>query len=194
MKKRHQMNIRFAEEEDSRALLSIYAQYINTPITFENVLPAEAEFAERIKSIKSIYPYLLCEEDGKAVGYAYAHRQKERAAYAWNVELSVYINREHVSRGIGKKLYAAMIENLKLQGVKTAYAGITLPNIKSVALHHSFGFRQLGVYRNTGYKCGKWHDVAWFEKTLSPYAEAPEPVKPVRQLDQEQLGKIMGAQ
>ena len=102
------MKIRFAEERDSETLRKIYGQYIDTPVTFECELPGEREFAERIRNIAAFYPYLVCEEAGRILGYAYAHRQKERAAYQWNAELSVYLDQAAVSRGIGKKQYRAL--------------------------------------------------------------------------------------
>ncbi|MBQ4132137.1 MAG: N-acetyltransferase, partial [Desulfovibrionaceae bacterium] len=101
------MLIRFAEPGDSAALLKIYNQYMATPVTFEYVLPSTEEFAERIASISKDYPYLVCEcRDGKVVGYAYAHRALLRAAYQWNAEMSVYLDRNFTSRGLGKRLYA----------------------------------------------------------------------------------------
>lgn len=169
------MTVRFARAEDVPALLSVYAQYIDTPITFETDLPSEAEFRARVEEICAFYPYLVLEEEGKIVGYAYAHRQMERAAYGWNAELSI----AHLSRGVGKKLYSALMEICALQGIKTVYAGVTLPNEQSEGLHEALGFRRLGVYCNTGFKNGAWHDVAWFEKQISPYDAPPSPVRPI---------------
>ena len=131
------MIVRFATPNDSLELLKIYKQYIDTAITFECTLPTEQEFRERIEGIIKEYPYLVCEDDGKIVGYAYAHRHMERGAYGWNAELSVYIDRSFTSRGIGKELYIKLIELLKLQGIKNLYAGITVPNKKSEKLHTS---------------------------------------------------------
>ncbi|MGC4019935.1 MAG: GNAT family N-acetyltransferase [Muricomes sp.] len=171
------MLIRFAAAEDSAELLKIYAQYINTPITFEYSLPTEQEFAQRITEISKSYPYLVCEEDGQIVGYAYAHMYGEREAYKWNAELSVYIDETCTSKGLGKRFYHILIEILKLQGMKTVYGIVTVPNGKSEKLHHSMGFHHLGTYHSGGYKNGKWHDVALFEKSISPYDL--EPVSPV---------------
>ena len=143
------MKLRFATEKDCRALLAVYAQYIDTAITFECRLPSEEEFAGRIRAITRDYPYLACEERGRIVGYAYAHRQKEREAYQWNAELSIYIGRGFTSGGLGRGLYGALMELLRLQGVKTVYGGVTLPNARSEGLHRALGFRLLGVYHNT---------------------------------------------
>ena len=159
------MIFRFATVQDSATLLEIYAQYIETPITFECALPTEQAFADRIHRIVQEYPYLVWEDDsGRVLGYAYAHRQMERAAYQWNAELSIYLDRAHTSQGWGKKMYLALMDLLALQGVKTVYGGVTIPNEKSERLHACLGFQRLGTYHNTGYKCGRWHDVAWFEK------------------------------
>ena len=185
------MKIRLAVLEDSGALRNLYAQYIDTPVTFEYVLPTQIEFAGRMQSSMEQYPYLVCEEAGRIVGYAYAHRYMERAAYQWNAELSIYLDKNFTSRGLGKKLYAALIELLKLQGIKTVYAGVTLPNVKSEGLHRALGFQQLGIYHHTGYKCGKWHDVAWFAKSISSCERQPEPVTPFSSVPKKQITALL---
>lgn len=119
---------RFAAPADSAALLKIYGEYLDTPITFECALPSEAEFAGRIAAVGREYPYLVCLEKGRIVGYAYAHRQAERAAYQWNAELSVYLDRSCTSRGLGRRLYGALIDILRLQGIRTVYGCVTVPN------------------------------------------------------------------
>lgn len=173
------MSIRFATADDAASLLAIYAQYIDTAITFECTLPSEEEFAHRILEISSEYPYLVSEEDGRIVGYAYAHRLKEREAYQWDAELSVYLDRSFTSKGLGKRLYGLVIDILKLQGIKTVYGVVVVPNEKSERLHESLGFSRIGVYHNTGYKCGKWHDVVWYDKQIAPYDDEPEPIVPI---------------
>lgn len=177
------MKLRFAVPEDAKALLRIYAQYIDTNITFEYVLPSEEEFVERICSFLQVYPYLVCEENGRIVGYAYAHRLQERAAYQWNAELSIYIDRDARSHGLGRRMYTALMALLRLQGVKTAYAIITQPNERSERLHEAMGFARIGVMHSTGYKNGEWHDVAYFEKALAPYENDPRPVVPISEID-----------
>ncbi|CAK7040987.1 MAG: Phosphinothricin N-acetyltransferase [Desulfovibrio sp.] len=177
------MHIRFVTPADVPALRTIYARYIDTPITFEYTLPSETEFAARIAAISGEYPYLVCEEHGVILGYAYAHRHMERAAYQWGAELSVYLDTNATSKGLGKKLYAILIEILALQNVKTVYGGVTMPNAKSEALHASLGFHVLGTYRNAGYKNGQWLDVAWFEKEIGPYDANPPPFIPLCAID-----------
>lgn len=185
------MKIRFAQAADSPALLQIYAQYIDTPITFECTLPSEAEFAGRIREAAAFYPYLVCEEKGRVIGYAYAHRQMERAAYQWNAELSIYLSRADTARGIGRRLYSVLIELLQMQGIKTVYGGVTVPNPKSEGLHEAMGFRRLGTYRSTGFKCGRWQDVAWSEKQIAPYDPAPKPVCPIHAVAPEAIAAVL---
>ena len=177
------MSIRLARPEDVSALLAIYGQYIHTPITFEYELPSREEFARRLSSVLERYPYLVWEEAGTVSGYAYAHPERERAAYQWNAELSIYLDEHAVSRGIGRRLYAALMDLLALQGLKTVYGSVTQPNPASEGLHQAMGFRRLGVHRNTGYKNGAWHHVIWFEKALAPYDSQPVPPRPFPQLD-----------
>ena len=164
------MLIRPVTPADAAEILKIYSPYIlNTPITFETEVPTLEEFTERIERIKSSYPYLVCEIDGKVIGYAYAAKHRERAAYQYSVEVSVYIDSDHHGKGFGKALYESLFEALKSYDYYTACACITLPNEKSVRLHKAFGFREIGTFHNVGYKAGKWLDVAWFEKPLKDY-------------------------
>ena len=176
------MHIRFADPGDAAACLAVYAQYIDTSITFETVLPSEAEFSGRIRSYGAVYPWLIAEEDEHVLAYAYAHRAQERAAYDWNAELSVYVSRDAAGRGLGTKLYTVLLALLQKQGVRTAYGVVTMPNDASSALHQKLGFRVLGTYRNTGYKNGRWRDVVWFEKPIGSFTDEPQPLVPIPQL------------
>ena len=185
------MIIRLATVNDSTELLKIYAQYIDTPITFECSIPTENEFEKRIANITEEYPYLVCEEEGKIFGYAYAHRHMEREAYQWNAELSIYIDSNFTSKGVGKILYLTLMELLKLQGIKTVYGCVTVPNEKSEKLHTTLGFKQIGTYHNTGYKCNKWHDVSWFEKAIAPYDENPKDFVPISKISEDKIRAII---
>ena len=176
------MKLRFADEHDASACLAIYAQYIDTSITFETALPSEAEFAGRIRSYGAVYPWLVAEEDGKILAYAYAHRAQERAAYDWNAELSVYVSKDASGMGLGTKLYRALLDLLRKQGVRTAYGVVTMPNDASAALHRKLGFQLLGTYHNTGYKNGRWRDVVWFEKHIGSFDGVPERLRPIGQI------------
>lgn len=184
------MKIRFAQPEDAEKLLNIYGQYMDTPVTFEYNLPTVEEFARRITQITEVYPYLICEQDKQIIGYAYGHRAMERAAYQWNAELSIYLHQDFTSKGLGKKLYTQLIEMLKLQGIRNVYGCVTVPNEKSERLHLSMGFQKLGIYHNTGYKCGKWHDVVWFEKQIQSY-DRPKPICSVHEISAERLKNIL---
>lgn len=184
------MKIRFATEKDNSALLRIYSQYIDTPITFEYTLPTQEEFARRIKNITDNYPYIVCEKEDKIVGYAYAYRQMKREAYQWNAELSIYIDRDFTSAGLGKKMYRILMEILKLQRIKTVYGGVTLPNEKSEKFHSSLGFEQIGTYHKTGYKCKKWYNVTWFGRQIASYDKDPKPILSINEIEEEKIKSI----
>lgn len=175
--------LRFATLDDAAALLAIYAPYIGTPVTFEYTVPSLADFRGRIETISGDYPYLVWEEDGVILGYAYAHRHMERAAYQWNAELSVYLDGYARGRGLGTKLYAALIELLKLQGIRNVFGCVTLPNERSEALHRAMGFELVGKYSMAGYKNDRWRDVGWFQKQIAAYDDPPAPLVRFRDID-----------
>ena len=179
------MKLRFASPEDVPALLAIYEHYISTVITFEYALPSQEEFARRVSSVSKEYPYLAAEENGVLLGYAYAHRIAERAAYGWGAELSVYLHPDAAGKGLGTRLYRALMELLRLQGVRTAYGLVASPNPASEGLHAALGFRVMGVQRKAGYKNGRWIDLLWFERAIASYDPDPAPLIPVSNLPQE---------
>ena len=182
------INFRFATVEDAGKILEIYKPYVeNTTITFEYDVPALEEFKNRIKNILTNYPYIVCEYENKILGYAYAHKVWMRAAYQWDAELSVYIDKEYMGNGLGKKLYKILIEILKLQNVVNVYGCVTYPNEKSDRLHESFGFKRVGIFENAGYKFGKWIGGTWFHKAISEYKENPEKLKKISQIDKEKI-------
>ena len=185
------MKIRFATESDALALLEIYNQYIDTTVTFEYVLPSEAEFQRRIHEFSELYPYLVCEEEGKIIGYAYAHRAFERAAFQWDAEVSIYLDKDARGKGLGKRMYAVLLELLKEQGVITVYSLISTPHPRSEKLHLDMGFELIGVHKNTGYKAGKWCDISWYQLLLHEYVAAPVPITSIHELDSEKVKEIM---
>ena len=139
--------IRLATPDDGAGILSIYAPYIeNTSFTFETEVPSVEEFAERIRNYLINWPWLVCETDGKITGYAYAIRYRERTAYQWCTESSIYIHDDFQKAGIGKALYTALFEILRQQGVRNVYAVINLPNEKSVVFHENLGFSYFATY------------------------------------------------
>lgn len=180
------MPIRFAVPGDCAAMLAIYAPYIDTTITFEQTVPAQEEFLSRIVTVQREYPWLVWEEDGKILGYAYAHKFAERVSYRPSAELSVYLDLTVRGRGIGKKLYRALFSILVLQNVKSVYGIVTTPNERSEAMHLALGFERAAKLKNVGYKDG-WRDVSWFCKQLGAYEEPLEPFRPIGALDAAQL-------
>ena len=170
--------LRLATADDADALLAIYAAYIDhTAITFEYEAPSRGEFAGRIRTIVAQLPWLVHEQDGRVTGYASRHR--DRVAYQWSVETSVYIHPDCHRQGIARSLYETLFALLRQQGYHNAYAGITLPNPKSEQFHQSMGFAPVGVYQKVGYKLGRWHDVGWYHLTLQPHADKPVAPRPV---------------
>ena len=145
--------------------------------SFEEIAPDAAELARRIQRVSARYPWLVAEEHGALAGYAYACEHRERAAYRWTCEVTIYLGEDFRGRGIGKRLYGALFDLLARQGLRTALAGITLPNDASVGLHESCGFEPVGVYRGVGYKRGRWHDVGWWQLAL-PGARGDPPAEP----------------
>jgi phosphinothricin acetyltransferase len=186
------MLLRPARMEDGAALCAIYRPYVmETAITFICKEPTAESFSEKIKSLIPQYPFIVCEENGKALGYAYASALRPHDAYQWDAELSVYVDRNLHGRGIGRKLYAALLELLKVQGYQTVYGVISLPNEKSLALHAAFGFETLGVFPKSGHKLGRWHDIIWLQKTLGEFPENPVPPTPFSKLSPETIQKVL---
>jgi L-amino acid N-acyltransferase YncA len=168
---------RDATEADAAGIQAIYAPIVmDTVISFETEPPSVDEMAGRIRTVTASHPWLVAVDPSAQdmiTGYAYATRHRERAAYAWSVDVSVYVAASYRSRGIGKKLYHALFERLAALGYVNAFAGVALPNEASVALHASVGFDPVGIYRHVGFKHGAWHDAAWFQRLLRPLPLAP---------------------
>jgi phosphinothricin acetyltransferase len=161
------VSIRQAVVADASRAAEIYAPYVNdTAISFEESPPTGHDFAGRIERCLSRWQWLVAEAGGAVVGYAYGSEHRARAAYRWSVEVSVYVDREFHRRGIGRALYERLLADLTERGFCHAYAGTTLPNDSSVELHTAMGFTPIGTFRDVGWKFGRWHDVAWFQKTL----------------------------
>ena len=160
--------IRFADPaRDAAAILDLYAPYIEkTAITFETEVPSLKSFTQRVADIAAHFPYLLLEVDGELAGYAYAHRQAERAAFAWNAELSIYLKESFAGRGLGRPLYSLLEELLAMQGYVNFYGVITGSNAVSIALHEKMGYRLIGRHEHTGFKFGQWHDTVWLHKRV----------------------------
>lgn len=169
--------IRLATPQDAEGIRRVYAPFAHTPVTFEEEEPTPDEFQHRMEGILAFYPGLVACRNEHIVGFAYAHRQSDRAAYDWNAELSVYLSPDASHHGLGSALYEALLSLLSLQGIRCAYARVTIPNPASERLHARFGFDTMGVQRNAGFKCGAWRDVAWFTKQTGAFDA--EPAKPI---------------
>lgn len=162
--------IRTGKVEDVPRLTEIYNYYVEkTATSFDigkhNVNDRKVSWFPKY-SPTGIYRLFVAELDQVVVGYSTSGQFRERAAYASSVETSIYLDKSYFRRGVGSKLYDTLLSSLDEAGVHRAYGGVTLPNAGSVALHKKFGFREVGVYREVGYKFGKYHDVCWFEKEI----------------------------
>ena len=173
-----QMHIRLASADDADGIRTVYAPFVDTPVTFEEEAPSFETYRERIVRICEKYPCLVAEEGGRIVGFAYAHELRERIAFQWNAELSVYLAHAAQGQGVGSRLYAALIELLRLTGIKAVYGVVTSPNAASERLHHAFGFALMGVQPHAGFTCGAWHDVSWYVREIAPFEDAPAPPVP----------------
>jgi len=174
--------IRYADPRlDAGACAAIYGPYVDGAGTsFEEHPPSAADFAARIERVSAHYPWIVAERDGEVAGFAYASAHRERPAYRWSAESSVYIHADHQGRGVGRELYGTLIDLLRRQRLEVVCAGITLPNETSVRLHESCGFELVGTYRRIGFKAGAWRDVSWWQLFLGPQSDGspPEPLGP----------------
>ena len=169
---------RTAAPADAKALLAIYTPYVEqTAITFEYDVPTLEEFTSRIQTTLRKFPYIIAEEDNEILGYAYASPFKERAAYGWSVETSIYVKQNQRKKGIGRLLYDRLEEILKKQGVLNVNACIGYPQIEdeyltqdSVRFHEKLGYSMVGTFHKCGYKFGRWYDMVWMEKFIGEHA------------------------
>ena len=160
--------IRFATEADIPAILDIYGPYVlNTCYSFEYTVPTLEEFTQRFREITQQFPWLVWEEKGKVLGYAYGSAPFSRAAYQWSAESSIYLAPQAQGKGIGRKLYEALEEIMKTQGYRKTYAIITTANEASLAFHKAVGFRFVANMPECGYKLGQLHGITWLEKILN---------------------------
>jgi L-amino acid N-acyltransferase YncA len=179
----HMANIRLATPEDGAAVADIYAPYCDgSAVSFEQVAPSAAQMRQRIADVIAHRPWLVLDDGGAVAGYAYAVPHNDRWAYRWSVNTAIYISRAHHRRGAGRALYTTLFDLLRRLGYYRAVAGITLPNPASVGLHETMGFELVGVYRDIGYKLGKWRDVGWYEAPIQPVPEEPEEPRPLASL------------
>ena len=177
------MSIRQATVQDLPRILEIYRPYVeNTAISFEYTVPTLEEFTKRFLSITSQFPWLVWEENGVILGYAYGSLPFERAAFQWSAEASIYLCPEACGKGIGKQLYAALEQLLQRQGYRKVYAIITTANAHSVAFHQAVGYRHTATMPDCGFKLGKWHGTVWMEKELNTWDTPPREPLPICQV------------
>lgn len=173
------MIVRLADpESDAAAVADIYRPAVESSLaSFEEHAPTSAEMAERMRATLARTPWLVAEHERIVVGYAYAGPHHQRPGYRWSVNISVYVAPGHAGRGIGRRLYDELLSVLRRQGFVNVYAGITLPNVASVALHEAIGMQRIGTYEGVGFKHGAWHDVAWYHlRLVDPDGQPPEPI------------------
>lgn len=185
--------IRMIQPADIPAVRDIYAPYVaETSVSFEYEPPTLEEFTARVERTLKRYPWLVCEENGEIIGYAYAGALGVRKAYQWSVELSIYVRQDRRRQGLGKYLYQTLLELLTAQGYIGAYGAVTQPNPASDRLHRKMGFERVGVWKDAGYKLGVWRDVGWYEKFLLPRTDNPSEPVSWQELPQERVQEICG--
>ncbi len=159
--------IRRAEERDYAAMRAIYAYYVeNTTVSFETYPPTEDEFSRRMEAIKDKFPVMVCELEGKIVGFTYACSISERDGYSWCTQLSTYVRVEMRHRGIGRSLEGVQSDILRILGYRRIYTLVTSTNEQSISFHMSRGYRVAAIFEEQGYKMGEWLSVTWLEKEL----------------------------
>lgn len=178
------ITLRPASPADAGELLKIYTPYVtDTTVTFEYEVPTLEDFASRIESVLRRYPYLVAQAGGEILGYAYAARFRERAAYQWSAEVSVYVRRDMRRLGIGRMLYAELERLLRAQNLASMDACISYPNRDSIKFHSSLDFERVARFSKCAYKLGRWVDVVWMQKILRDSDSAPAPFIPYPDLD-----------
>lgn len=184
-------NIRLITPADADAALAVYAPYVlHTANTFEYEIPSVDDFRTKIKKITAQYPWLVCECDGEIVGYAYGSTHRERAAYQWSPESTVYISDKHHRKGIARILYNTLFALLQQQGYINVFASVLVTNVNSVEFHRAYGFEEIGLFKNIGYKLGEWHTNLWFQYTLQEHVIDPSVPIPITKLLNDEKLKI----
>lgn len=163
--------------EDAQTVAALYAPYVlDSTASFEYAAPTAEEIARRMELLTPQYPWIAAEEDGCLLGYSYASPHSERWAYSWDAHLSVYVAREALGRGVGRKLYAALEEILRRQGYQVLYGVVTGENERSRHFHETMGFVLRAVFPDAGFKHGRWISTYWYEKRLGKELPSQFPV------------------
>jgi L-amino acid N-acyltransferase YncA len=178
------MRLRAATPDDCEAIAEIYAPYVAaSAVSFETDAPDAEAVRRRIEAAGPLHPWLVGEDSGAILGYAYAAPFRPRPAYRFTAETTIYLRPDACGRGLGSALYSALLAILEAQGFTQAIAAITLPNETSVRLHGRLGFKPAGTYRQVGGQLGAWHDVGLWQKPLAPATTPPAEPRPARLAD-----------
>ena len=189
--------VRAAMPQDAEQLLEIYTPFVISEdsslsnVSFELAAPDVEEFRQRIQDISKQFPYLVGEVNGQILGYVYCHPYRERLAYQWAVEVTIYLAPAGQGKGLGRLLYETMEKLLCLQGVTMAYSCITVGNDHSIKMHEALGYRLIGTFTNSGYKNGQWLDTVWLEKQLQPCPKQPDNIKSWWELDPDAVAAVL---
>jgi phosphinothricin acetyltransferase len=175
--------VRLATTADAARLAEIYRPAIEvTGVSFEQVAPDATEMRERIARVLLQLPWVVVEDAGTIAGYAHASRHRERPAYSWSAEVSIYVDQANHRGGIGRRLYAALFDILVLQGFQSVFAGIVQPNPASLEFHRRMGFVDVGHYHQVGFKSGRWCDTLWLQRAIGSHPVPPPPIRPITDL------------
>ena len=186
------IKLRMIKEDDIREVLSIYRPYVtNTPISFEYTVPSYRKFTKRVHKITATYPWIVAEINHQIVGYAYTGRFRERAAFAWDAEFSVYINEDFHGQGIGRRLYMATEEISKLQGIYNIYSLVTSTAKNSIGFHEAMGFERAAELKNCGWKFDHWYGLIYFQKKIGDFEKVPEQTIPIEFIEEKTLAEIL---
>ena len=186
------MKLRLIKENDIKDVLDVYNPFIkNTPITFECTVPSMKKFRKRVEHVTAKHPWLVAEENDRIVGFAYASVFKERMAYSWDVESSIYVIDDAGMQGIGTALYSAMEDILKLQGFYNIYAILTTGVKRSLYFHELMGYKKMYTLDCCGWKFDQWYGITCMCKTIGDIHQPPKEIIPIKELEKKSIDKIL---
>ncbi len=176
-------NVRLLNSRDYAQVLDIFCHYVSrSHVTPESNAPTIAEFTQKLKGINAYYPFLVCELGRKIVGYGYASKYRVTSGNQWSVETAIYFEEKYHGKGHARMLYEALLSTLTLQNFVNVYAGIVLPNDKSVRFHEKLNFKEVGVFNKSVYKYGRWYDVLWMQLKLGEHVQYPAATKSINNI------------
>lgn len=189
------ISIRMATEKDAEEILNIYSYYVtNTAITFEYAIPSVVEFSQRIIDTLRMYPYIVALEGNNIIGYAYASAFKDRPAYDWAVETTIYLKHDCRGKKLGKKLYLTLEDILRCQNFLNLNAFVAYTSVGDVHLdntstyfHQHLGYSKVAHFTKCGYKFNTWYDMTCMEKLIGEHWKVPDPVIPITKINYKEL-------